>query len=288
MSKALKIVGTVAVASAASFAILVIGQGLWGLMAMANLKVSPAIPWAPFLMAGVLGALIAWLGGAGWPKSNAAARRRLLRWNPMPWPVFRQAIFAGVLALVALGGLWITVSDLVHIPAGLAPSAKGIPVWTGLLMLITASAAAPLSEEAAFRGYAQGLFERAFGSAAIAILASSVLFALAHLIQGVDIFKLGLYFTAGVIFGTIAWLTNSLYAAMIVHSLGDVMGFTLLWPHDRPHLLVTEGGHDPLFVPAVIALAIFAPLALWAFRRLAARIRGLRPPAATPGLVLAA
>jgi membrane protease YdiL (CAAX protease family) len=284
MSKTLKIAGTLGLASVASFAILAIGQGLWGLMAMANLKLSPALPWAPLVMWAVLAALVAWLGGAGWPKASAQTRRRLLRWNPMPWPVFRQAIFAGVLALVALGGLWITVSDLVHIPPGLTPSSKGIPIWSAILFLMTASAAAPLSEEAAFRGYAQGLFERAFGSAALAILASSVLFALAHLIQGVDVFKLGLYFTAGLIFGTIAWATNSLYAAMVVHSLGDVMGFTLLWPHDRPHVLVTEGGHDPLFVPAVAALVIFTPLAVWAFARLAARTRGLRAPAARMAL----
>jgi membrane protease YdiL (CAAX protease family) len=286
MSKPLEIARAVGLAAVISFAILAVGQGLWGLMAMANLKISPALPWAPFVMWAVLAALVGWLGGAGWPRSTSQARRALLRWNPMPWPVFRQAVFAGVLALVALGGLWIVVSDLVHIPPGLAPSSKGIPIWSGVLFLLTASAAAPLSEEAAFRGYAQGLFERAFGSAALAILASSVLFALAHLIQGVDVFKLGLYFTAGLIFGTVAWATNSLYAAMVVHSLGDVMGFTLLWPHDRPHALVTEGGHDPLFVPAVVALAIFAPLAVWALARLAARTRGLRIPAAQ--IVLAA
>ena len=97
-----------------------------------------------------------------------------------------------------------------------------------------------------------------------------ILFAAVHFTQGLYLPKLGLYFLAGLIFGTIAYLTNSLYAAMVVHSLADFEGFLLLWPHDsHPHRLVTEGGHDPLFVPAVAAVAIFGPLCIVAFWRLA-------------------
>jgi membrane protease YdiL (CAAX protease family) len=127
-----------------------------------------------------------------------------------------------------------------------------------------------LSEEAAFRGYAQGMLERAWGWAPAAIVGSSLLFAAIHFTQGLFLPKLGLYFTAGLIFGTIAYLTNSLYAAMVVHCLADFAGFLSLWPHDaHPHALVTEGGHDPLFVPAVAAMVIFTPIAIAAFRHLA-------------------
>jgi len=210
-----------AIAAAISLAVVAVGQGVWGVMTMINLKVSPAIPWAAPVMAVILAGLLAYLGGRGWPASTSAARRRLLRWNPMPWRTFGLAVAAGVLGLVAFGGVWIATADLVHIPAGVQPSLRGIPLPTGVALLIMSSLAAPLSEEAAFRGYAMGILEKAWGWAPAAIVGSSLLFAAVHFVQGLDAIKLGLYFGAGVLFATVAWMTNSLYAAMAVHSLGE-------------------------------------------------------------------
>jgi membrane protease YdiL (CAAX protease family) len=265
-----------AIAAAISVAVVAVGQGVWGVMAMINLKVSPAIPWAAPLMALILAGLLAYLGGSGWPASTSAARRRLLRWNPMPWATFGLAVAAGVLGLVAFGGLWIATADLVHIPAGVQPSLRGMPLPTAITLLIMGSLAAPLSEEAAFRGYAMGILEKAWGWAPAAIVGSSVLFAAVHFVQGLDAIKLGLYFLAGVVFATVAYLTNSLYAAMAVHSLGDVLGFTVLWPHDQAHHGM--GFHDPMFAPALAAIAVFTPLAILAFRKLHAVGEDLRSP----------
>ncbi|HLI66458.1 MAG TPA: CPBP family intramembrane glutamic endopeptidase [Caulobacteraceae bacterium] len=273
MSKLIKQTGVFGLAAAVALAITVCGQTVWGVLAIVNLKLDPAVPWAAGVMAAILAGLLLFLGGRIGPKGSAAARKRLLRWNPVKPRVFAFAVFAGVLGLGALGGAWIALSDVVRIPPGLTPSTHGIPIWTGILFLITASLAAPLTEEAAFRGYAMGMLEKSWGPIG-AIVGSTVLFAAVHINQGADIAKLSLYFSGGLIFAGVAYLTNSLYPAMIVHSLGDVMGFTLLWPHDAPHRLVTEGGHDPLFVPAVAALVVFLPLALLAFRHLARMTRG--------------
>lgn len=265
-------------ATIVSFAITAYGQGLWQLLVIANLSFHPEIPWAAAVMAALLAGLLLYLSGRGWPASSSATRARLLRWNPIPWPTFVLALGAGALALAAFGGLWIAVSDLVHIPAGVQPKMTGVPLPTALAFLIASAMAAPLSEEAAFRGYAMGLLERAWGSGLAAIIGSSVLFAAAHFLQGIDPVKLSLYFAAGVLFATTAYLTNSLYAAMVVHGLGDVLGFTVLWPHDqRPHAM---GFADPLFAPALAALVIFTPLAALAFRKLAIAGRPLRAPGA--------
>ncbi len=277
MSKILRGVLAPFAACVVAFLIVAYGQGIWGLLVFANVKFRPDLPWAAVVMAVLLVVLILYLSGFGPPRATSAARRRLLRWNRIPLPIFFWALFTGALALVAMGGGWLVVSDLVHLPPNNTPDISGYPLATVLSFLVMGSLAAPLSEEAAFRGYAQGMLERAWGWAPAAILGSSVLFALAHVTQGLFLPKLALYFSAGLIFGAIAYLTNSLYAAMVVHSMADYMGFLLLWPHDaRPHLLVTEGGHDPLFAPAVAALAIFAPLGLLAFRRLARLTRGTR------------
>ena len=145
----------------------------------------------------------------------------------MPWKTFGLAVLAGVMLMEAFGGVWIGVADLVHIPPGVQPSLKGISLPTGIALLIMSSLAAPLSEEAAFRGYAMGILEKAWGWAPAAIVAAAILFAAVHVVQGLDATKLGLYFGAGLLFATVAWMTNSLYAAMAVHSLGDVLGFTV-------------------------------------------------------------
>jgi membrane protease YdiL (CAAX protease family) len=278
MSGIAKLAGTFALAAVAALLITAYGQGIWGLLVLANLRFHPELPWASFVMAILLAILILYLAGLGWPRSTSAARRRLLRWNPVPLRVFGWAVLTGIMADVALGGVWIAMSDLVHIPAGATPKMGGIPLWTVLSFLIVGSLAAPISEEAAFRGYAQGILERAWAWAPAAIIGSSLLFAGAHFLQGLSAPKLSLYFLAGLIFGTLAYLTNSLYAAMVVHCIADLEGFLVLWPHDaRPHALITPGGHDPLFLPAVAAVAIFAPLSVLAFVRLAHMRRGEWP-----------
>lgn len=274
MRKLINGAGALALAAVVAIGITLYGQGLWGALLVINLRTSPGIPWAVGVMAILLTILIAYLGGRGWPKSNAAERRRLLRWNSVRPGVFAGAILTGVLALAALGGGWIALSDVVHLPPSANPSTQGVPAVSLLAFLIMGSLAAPLTEEAAFRGYALGILERAWKNPSAALIVSSLLFAAMHYNQGSDAAKLSLYFTAGLIFGGVARLSNSLYPAMIVHGLGDLMGFTLLWPHDAPHRLVTQGGHDPLFVPAVAALAVFLPLSIVAFARLGRMTRG--------------
>ena len=265
-------------AATGSVAIVAVGQGLWQPLVIGNMRYHPDIPWAAPIMAGLLAGLLFYLSGRGWPRGSSARRRELLRWNPMPAPIFLLALLAGVLGLAAFGGLWIAASDVTHLPAGIQPRLGAIPLPTALSFLVMSALAAPLSEEAAFRGYAMGILQRAWGFAPAAILGSTVLFAAAHVLQGLDAVKLGLYFGAGLIFALVAWMTNSLYAAMLVHGLGDVLGFTVLWPHDQ--VAHGMGFDDPLFVPALAALAVFTPLTILAFARLAAVSRGLRSAAA--------
>jgi hypothetical protein len=264
----------------AGVGITAIGQGAWGLMVIANLRLTPQAPWCVPAMALILTALIAWLGGRGWPRSTSLARRSLLRWNPMPWPVFAWALLAGALCLVCLSATWLVVADLVRLAPNITPQVRGYPALTIGAIFVMGCIAAPLAEEAAFRGYAMGLLEGAWRSAPVAIVGSSVLFALIHLTQGVDPAKLGLYLFAGLIFAAIAWLTNSLYAAMVVHSAADVVGFTILWPvQSAPHALIWDGGASPTFWRLPIAAVLFAALGAAALVRLERITRPLRASA---------
>ena len=135
-------------------------------------------------------------------------------------------------------------------------------------MLLVGIAAAPLSEEIAFRGYAMCLLRRRF-SPTTALVITSVMFAAVHLTQGLYAPKLIVYFLAGLAFGYVALRTGSLLPAMVVHSFGDLTFFTLVWSHDAGRRLIGEGGADGWFWLNVALVVVFTPLALLGFRQLA-------------------
>jgi membrane protease YdiL (CAAX protease family) len=136
-------------------------------------------------------------------------------------------------------------------------------------MILMGSAAAPLTEEPAFRGYCQVILERNF-SAPVAICVSSMLFALGHgPTQGFLWPKLLFYFLVGLVFGTTAWLTNSILPAIPSHFLGLVIFFCMIWPRDAARAMIGETGAQPWFWIHVAQAIVFGALAIWCFRRLA-------------------
>lgn len=251
------------------FVIIVFGAGVWTALVTSNLTTTPAIPWAVPTMGLILLVMWKYLGGKWRPHSTSEARRRCLRANRVPGPLFAWSLLAGLLAVTALAGLWIVAFQLVKMPANALPDFSKYPPLTVALMILMGSLAAPFTEEPAFRGYCQVILEREFrGPIAVAI--SSVLFALAHgPTQGFLWPKLLFYFLVGVVFGTTAYLTNSILPAIPVHVVGLLLFFTLIWPHDLTRRLVRDGGTDAWFWVHVAQAIVFTALAMAAFVRLA-------------------
>src|ERR1051326_593237 len=262
-----QIMWTVAKSGIIAFLILAVGQGAWGAMALLNLKTTPAIPWSVAIMAPVLWLMWQHLGGKGRPRSTSGARRSYLRANAVPAPVFVWSLVAGALAIVALAGFWIVMFQLFRMPGNVVPDVSKYPLLTLVALLVMGSLAAPFSEEAAFRGYAQVMLERSFRpTAAIAI--SSVMFALAHVTQGLMWPKLLVYFLAGLAFGVTAYLTKSILPGIAVHIMADLTFFTMVWPHDTTRRLVADGGPDAWFWLHVAQALLFIALAIAAYGRL--------------------
>jgi hypothetical protein len=65
-----------------------------------------------------------------------------------------------------------------------------------------------------------------------------------------------------------AFFTNSILPSLVVHILGDLTFFTLVWPGDLTRPLVGESGMDLWFGLHVVQTIVFAALAFLAFRRL--------------------
>ena len=182
------------------------------------------------------------------------------------------ALLAGVLSIIALAGLWIVFFGLVKTPANVLDDPSKYPLLTVVLIIIMSSLVSPIVEEIAFRGYCQQILERHF-SGKIAVLLSSLLFMLAHANHGWYWSKLSVYFLAGVVFGALARLTNSILTSLPVHIFGDLTFFILIWPRDSARVLVTVNGADKWFWIHVAQAILFSAFALLAFHRLATQTR---------------
>ena len=274
-------IATIAWGALWALLILAFAQGVWGALLVTNLKISPSVPWAVVVMAPVLWAMWQYLGGRWWPRRTSATRRCLLRANRVSQQTMAWSLLAGVLSIVALAGYWIVFFDLVKMPPNVLPEMTKYPKLTLILFGIMASFVSPFSEEAAFRGYFQMPLEQEFrGVTAVAI--SSVLFSLAHLTQGLYWPKLLVYLLAGLVFGTIAFLTQSTWPAVPVHILADMSFFALVWPFDAARRLIWDVGADAWFYLHVAQAVIFSVLAILAFRRLAAMTRMAAPESSIP------
>jgi membrane protease YdiL (CAAX protease family) len=248
--------------------ILIVGQRMWVALVMANLEVSPKVPWSAAIMALVLWLMWQYLDGRWWPRRTAEARRRNLRAFPVSRQVFAWALVAGAFSTAALSGLWIVFFQISRTPPNALPDASNYPLLTMIATLVMSSLAAPFSEEAAFRGYAQTILGRSF-RVSTAILISSAMFAAAHLTYGLYWTKLSVYFLFGLAAGVGAHLSNSILPGIVVHVMVDLTFFVLVWPRDAARRLVTQGGADTWFWIHVAQIAVCVPLAVWCFRQLA-------------------
>jgi membrane protease YdiL (CAAX protease family) len=251
-----------------AFFIVALTGGIWSALIVANIKISPRIPWAVVVMGLILWVGWQYLGGRWWPRSSSDARRRYLRARSMSGPVFTWAVTAGALSVVGLAGCWIVLFQLVKTPANAVPDYSSYPQLTVILMLIMSSLVSPLSEEAGFRGYLQVALEREFRGI-VAVVVSSVLFALAHLNHGLFWPKQLVYFLAGVAFGVIAFLTKSILPGIVTHIIGDLTFFIFVWPRDSSRRLVSQGGADIWFWIHAAQFVVFTALAILAFAHLA-------------------
>jgi membrane protease YdiL (CAAX protease family) len=267
MAVTLRVLKTVALAATCALAITAVGQGVWGALVLANVRLSPAIPWAPGVMTLILPLLLALLGGKIGPRAGREARRALLPLKPVSPAVWTWSLAAGLFGVPMLALLWITLGELFPAAPNALPDMGHVPPWTQGAFLLTSILAAPLTEECAFRGYAMGLLRRVMPDVPALVLVS-LLFALAHLTHGVYLTKLSVYFLVGLGLGFTAWRAGSLIPAAVVHSAGDLAFFTLVWPYDarRPH--VTLATADNAFWLQIAAMAALAALTVYAYRRL--------------------
>ncbi len=260
---------TLAALGVLALVLTVFAGGIWSALLVANLTTSPTIPWAVVVMGLLLWLAWQYLGGRWGPRSTSESRRRLLRANPVTADVFAWALAAGVLSIVALAGFWIVLFQLVTMPGNALPDFSKYPWLSVALALGMASLVASVAEEAGFRGYFQGALEREIVGPAAIVIAALVIAPGHASTQGFVWPTLLFYFCVDVMFGVTARLTDSTLPGIVIHFIGLLIFFTLVWPNDASRPSSGAVGADPWFWIHTGQAAIVGALAVLAFRHVA-------------------
>ncbi len=236
----------------------------WSLMAVANLRLSPHVPWAIPIGLTYVGVVVAYLNGRGWPTSTAEIRRRNFRARFLSWAESRWSLLAGTLAIMCL---WLLFAAFGNVGSEPVPGREAaLPPAILFMFVVIGSAVTALGEEGGLRGFMQTPLEHRFGPRA-AIVTTTIVFVLIHAARGLPVLvRMGpFYLATGFVYGLLAYLTQSILPALLLHFLGDVITFGL-----RSSLIHLSGPRTGAAITlCIVGAAIVGGLSIVAFRRLA-------------------
>lgn len=198
---------------------------------------------------------------------------------------------AGVLGLVTMSLMMQVWNRMVHLPQQQEVDPATVPALTLALSLLMASVVAGVAEEAGFRGYMQGPIERRHGPV-VAILVTGTFFGFAHFTHPeVGLVLMPFYLAVAAVYGTMAYLTDSILPSLVLHAVSDAWGFIGFfvtgqseWQASRiPTPLIWETGPDPAFWASVAGFIVIGAFAVWAYVALSRLARLARAEAARGG-----
>jgi len=177
--------------------------------------------------------------------------RKIFRLNPIRRSVALVSVVIGIFLTILVDELDRLLQILIPMPEQwrqlLEEAFRFSNVQEFLIILFTAIFLAAVCEEMLFRGFFQGILERR-GDIAYAVVVSAVLFATMHLNPwwAIQISILG------VVLGLLAWKSNSIFPAAIVHGINNSfaiyfsvqgeseLGWYLWQGHVNPIILLTS------------------------------------------------
>ena len=270
----------------------------WMVMVTANFSLWPQVPWCLPLMTVYLWISWRYLGGWGWPRSTSEARRRLLRADTLSPLLWRWSLVTGGFAWASLSAVSQVLRRLYtgEITPLWVSQLSGLPVPTLMAAFVTISLVAGITEEAAWRGYAQTWLRRRYSPFASTLIVALV-FTLAHWMPygRMPPVLFTMLLAVSLVYGWLAHLSGSILPGVVLHVTGDAFGMIFGWwsrrfiggPLRLP--LLRDTGVDSHFVGSCAAVVLFGLACLWSFRRLAVaagrvvdagdeRAAGLGPP----------
>lgn len=257
------------------FVVFEVLQFGWQGALIANTKVLPQVPWNV-----AAGLLYLWLvfryfNGRGWPASTAKARRVSMRSGRLSREKWLWSLAYCGLVVILMAGIINVVYRFIEVPASNLMDLSMFPWWTLYPTLIMLSINAGVSEEAGFRGYMQGGMERRYGPFT-AIAFTSIVFWLAHLNHPSGMTRVVMLLAYGVAMGALTWAVQTIWPAIIAHSLTDALSFMTIaadtgqtWFMRKPPPFA-ETGIDTPFVVYSVLLVLTIPAGVAILKRLRA------------------
>ncbi|MFL5810082.1 MAG: CPBP family intramembrane glutamic endopeptidase [Flavisolibacter sp.] len=253
----------------------------WAWFVSLNAKYWSAFPWAIFPTAIYLWIFWQFVRGETWPSSTSELRQKNLRARNLPGKVWEASIIAGILGLITITIFQSLLNRMARLPQQSLAELSHMPVLTLFLLIVMSAFVAGIVEETAFRGYMQGPIERKHG-AVFAILFSGFLFGLVHFTHPeVSMILMPFYMAVAAVYGTIAYLTNSILPGMMLHTGGNILaGIGLLFggqsewqasPVTKP--LIWESGTDSSFWISCLVFILMTIATVRAYKSLAAVVR---------------
>lgn len=255
------------------YAVFLVLQFGWQGALIANTTVLPQVPWNV-----AAGLLYLWLvfryfNGRGWPASTAEARRVSLRSGRLSREKWLWSFAYCGLVVVLIAGIINVVYRFIEVPASNMMDLDVFPWWTLYPSLIMLSINAGVSEEAGFRGYMQGEMEGRYGPVT-AIAFTSIVFWLAHLNHPSGMARIWMLLAYGVALGALTWAAQTIWPAIIAHSLTDALSFATIaadtgqkWFMRKPPPFA-ETGIDTPFVVYSLLLVLTIPAGIAILKRL--------------------
>ncbi len=203
------------------------------------------------------------------------------RWLASVLPGIRWKFFFACvgLAAVALGASLVVGALLPEDPnstSGTAHVPTGQLLATAVVILLTTPLQA-IGEEYGFRGYLMQAFGSFSGSRAVALLATSVLFALAHGTQNFPLFFDR--FAFGLMAGLVVILVGGLEAGVALHIMNNLLAFGVAIAYNQLDSTLTVSSASWWQLPVtVVQNAVFLVLVLWVARRMGLRNTTAPPP----------
>jgi membrane protease YdiL (CAAX protease family) len=211
--------------------IAAVGVLPWTILAQLNARVWGHVPWC--VPAGLLWLALFWmyLNGKGWPSSTSQSRRQLLRARGLGGSAVKWSLLASATGLVTLVAMYLLAIQFVDLPpSAFRPRSLGaVSLGVIIPIVIMNTIVAGVAEEAAYRGYMQGMLERRL-SAAAAVAVVTVVFTGVHLLGGIKIVPLAIPVCAtSIVLGALTAITQSIFPAIIVHVLADATTLPVEW-----------------------------------------------------------
>lgn len=214
------------------------------------------------------------------PKKSRETRSNLFRSLALPPRVWKYGLAGAMLFVLIVQSSFVVTFRMVEMPPGYATGyaiLETLPRWLAWAALIMSSVVAGICEETGYRGYLQVPLEKRYGQV-IAILVSSVIFTLIHLIKVWAAPIVPNIFLASILLGILAYRTRSLIPGIIGHSILDIFDYSFWWTNllgkwNRPTIFRT--GPDIHFIGWCLIFTLGVLGFYWVMLRLGARPLGL-------------